>query len=182
MFSGYWNRPDDTRETLVDGGWLRTGDIVKMDADGFITIVDRIKELIISGGFNIAPSEVEAVLLSHPPIADAAVVGLPSPRGGEKVVAAVVLKPAAKLDADAIRSHARSRLAAYKVPASIVEVDELGSHSSARCCDGRFGRSWGGGLERSQFLLPHWKLLARHGTLRGCRVNRVGKDRVPSGD
>lgn len=125
VFSGYWNRPDDTRETLVDGGWLRTGDVVRMDADGFITIVDRIKELIISGGFNIAPSEVEAVLLTDPNIADVAVVGLPSPRGGEKVVAAVVLKPGAKLDVDAIRALARGRLAAYKVPASVVEVDEL---------------------------------------------------------
>jgi long-chain acyl-CoA synthetase len=125
VFSGYWNRPSDTRESLIDGGWLRTGDIVQMDDDGFITIVDRIKELIISGGFNIAPSEVEAVLLTDPSIADVAVVGLPSPRGGEKVVAAVVLKPGMTLDVDAIRSLAKSRLAAYKVPASVIEVDEL---------------------------------------------------------
>jgi long-chain acyl-CoA synthetase len=125
VFSGYWNRPDDTRESLIDGGWLRTGDIVRMDADGFVTIVDRIKELIISGGFNIAPSEVEAVLLADPTVADVAVVGLPSPRGGEKVVAAVVLKPGAQLDVDGIRSRAREKLTAYKVPSSVVQVSEL---------------------------------------------------------
>jgi len=125
VFSGYWNRPDETHATLLDDGWLRTGDIVRLDADGFITIVDRIKELIVTGGFNVAPSEVEAALLADPSIADAAVVGLPSARGGEEVVAAVVLEPGAALDADAIRARARSRLAAYKVPVRIVEVHEL---------------------------------------------------------
>ena len=125
VFSGYWNRPEETRASLLDGGWLRTGDIVRMDADGFVTVVDRIKELIITGGFNVAPSEVEAVLLSDPSITDAAVVGLPSARGGEEVVAAVVLKPGAALDVAAIRSRARSRLTAYKVPVRVMEMDEL---------------------------------------------------------
>ena len=125
VFGGYWNRPNETRETLLDGGWLRTGDIVRVDAEGFVTIVDRIKELIVTGGFNVAPSEVEAALLTDPSIADVAVVGLPSAHGGEDVVAAVVLAPGATLDVEAIRSLARSMLAAYKVPKRVVAVDEL---------------------------------------------------------
>ncbi|MFM9597928.1 AMP-dependent synthetase, partial [Streptomyces scabiei] len=81
----YWNRPADTAATLLDGGWLRTGDIAPVSADGFVTIVDRLKEIIITGGFNVSPSEVEDVLVSHPDIEGAAVVALPKPRGGEDV-------------------------------------------------------------------------------------------------
>jgi len=125
VFSGYWNRPEETAETLLPGGWLRTGDIVSVTPDGFVTIVDRIKELIITGGFNVAPSEVEAALLSHPDVDDAAVVGLPSSSGGEDVVAAVVLAPGAVLGVEALRNHCRTRLSAYKVPKRIVSVDDL---------------------------------------------------------
>ncbi|TFC59022.1 long-chain fatty acid--CoA ligase [Cryobacterium sp. TMT2-15-1] len=125
VFSGYWDQPTETAKTLLDGGWLRTGDIVRVSSDGFVTVVDRIKELIITGGFNVAPSEVEAALLSHPDVADAAVVGLPSANGGEDVAAAVVLAAGATLDVDAIRTYCRTRLSAYKVPRTIVEVDEL---------------------------------------------------------
>jgi len=110
---------------LLPGGWLRTGDIVTVSADGFVTIVDRMKELIITGGFNVAPTEVEEALLSHPSVADAAVVGLKSKQGGEDVVAAVVLAKGAKLDVEALRAHARARLTAYKVPQTIVALDEL---------------------------------------------------------
>ena len=125
VFSGYWDQPTETAKTLLDGGWLRTGDIVRVSADGFVTVVDRIKELIITGGFNVAPSEVEAALLSHPDVADAAVVGLPSANGGEDVAAAVVLSPGSTLDVDALRTYCRTRLSAYKVPRTIVAVDEL---------------------------------------------------------
>ncbi|MET0853299.1 MAG: long-chain-fatty-acid--CoA ligase [Microterricola sp.] len=129
VFSGYWNRPEETLAVLLpapDGApWLRTGDIVTVSADGFITIVDRMKELIITGGFNVAPSEVEEALLSHESIADAAVVGLPAPGGGEVVTAAVVLAPGATLDVAALREHCRGKLSAYKVPRQIVAVDEL---------------------------------------------------------
>jgi len=125
VFQGYWNRPNETAEVLLADGWLRTGDIVRVSADGFVTIVDRMKELIITGGFNVAPTEVEEALLSHPSVADAAVVGLPSKSGGEDVAAAVVLAPGAKLDVAALRNHARARLTAYKVPKTIVAVDEL---------------------------------------------------------
>ena len=125
VFSGYWNRPSETAEALLPGGWLRTGDIVRVSADGFVTIVDRIKELIITGGFNVAPSEVESVLLSHPSVADAAVVGLPSVSGGEDVIAVVVLAPGTTLDLDDFRAWAKSHLASYKVPRRIEVVDEL---------------------------------------------------------
>lgn len=125
VFSGYWNKPEETSAVLLDGGWFRTGDIVTMDADGYVSVVDRIKDLIITGGFNVSPSEVEDALRAFPGIADVSVVGLPQERGGEDVVAAVVLEAGASLDEDAIRSWARESLAAYKVPRHVFELDEL---------------------------------------------------------
>ncbi|WP_168916640.1 long-chain-fatty-acid--CoA ligase [Microcella flavibacter] len=125
VFQGYWNKPDETAATLLDGGWLRTGDIVTVSPDGFITIVDRIKELVITGGFNVAPSEVEQVLAAHPSIESAAVVGLESPQGGEELVAAVVLAEGAALDVEALREHAKKSLAAYKVPRRFTVLDAL---------------------------------------------------------
>ena len=125
VFAGYWNRPTETAEALLPGGWLRSGDIAKVSADGYVTIVDRKKELIVTGGFNVAPTEVEAALLSHPSVADAAVVGIPSKSGGEDVTAVVVLAAGATLDAAALRAHCRTLLSAYKVPRTISAVDEL---------------------------------------------------------
>jgi long-chain acyl-CoA synthetase len=125
VFGGYWNNSDETSRTLLPDGWLRTGDVVTVDADGFTTIVDRVKELIITGGFNVAPSEVESVLSGHPDVTDVAVVGIPSPSGGERVAAAVILRPGAKLDEDALRAWSRERLAGYKVPRQIIAVPDL---------------------------------------------------------
>ena len=125
VFQGYWNRPADTAETLLDGGWLRTGDIASVSPDGFVTIVDRLKEIIITGGFNVSPSEVEDVLVSHPDIEGAAVVALPKPRGGEDVAAAIVVRDGVDLDAEAVRDFCKTRLAAYKVPRRVVVVDDL---------------------------------------------------------
>ncbi|MGV8886268.1 MAG: long-chain-fatty-acid--CoA ligase [Microbacteriaceae bacterium] len=125
VFTGYWNRPTETAETLLPGGWLRSGDLATVSADGFVTIVDRKKELIITGGFNVAPTEVEAALLSHPSIADAAVVGLPSTSGGEDVTAVVVVAAGHTLDSASVRAHCRTLLSAYKVPRTVVERDEL---------------------------------------------------------
>ena len=125
VFQGYWNKPDETAATLLPGGWLRTGDIVRVSPDGFVTIVDRIKELIITGGFNVAPSEVERVLAEHPSVASAAVVGLDSPQGGEELVAAIVLAEGATLDTEALRTHAKRSLAAYKVPRQFTVLDAL---------------------------------------------------------
>ena len=121
VFSGYWKKPEETEAVFVpadDGGadWFRTGDIVAIDDDGFVRVVDRIKELIITGGFNVAPSEVEEAIRAHPDVEDCAVVGLPDERSGEQVVAVVVLKDGATFDEAAIRDFARSGLTAYKVP------------------------------------------------------------------
>jgi len=125
VFQGYWNRPSDTAATLLDGGWLRTGDIATVSPDGFVTIVDRLKEIIITGGFNVSPSEVEDVLTSHPDIAGAAVVALPKSSGQEDVAAAIVLREGVNVEPDAIRDFCKARLAAYKVPRRVVIVDDL---------------------------------------------------------
>jgi long-chain acyl-CoA synthetase len=125
VFSGYWERPEETAAVVLEDGWIRTGDVVVMDDEGFFTIVDRIKELIITGGFNVYPTEVEDVLRHLPEIADAAVVGVPSPHGGEDVVAAVVPEPGHALDEEALREACKEHLAAYKVPRRITVVDEL---------------------------------------------------------
>ena len=125
VFQGYWRRPSETTDTLLPGGWLRTGDIVHVSDDGFVTIVDRVKELIITGGFNVSPSEVEGVLLRHPDVRGAAVVGLPRSSGGEDVAAAVELREGAAFDAAALREFCRESLTPYKVPKHVTQVDEL---------------------------------------------------------
>jgi long-chain acyl-CoA synthetase len=130
VFSGYWKHPDESAKVLLDlgdggGAWFRTGDIVSIDADGFVSIVDRIKELIITSGFNVSPSEVEDLIRTLPGIADVAVVGLPDEHSGERVAAAVVLEPGATLDEAAARAFVRAELTPYKVPKSWFVVDEL---------------------------------------------------------
>ena len=124
VFPGYWRNPAATAETFHEG-WLRTGDVVVQDADGFLHVVDRIKEMIVTGGFNVYPSEVEAVLRRAPGVADCAVVGRRGPDGGEQVVAAVVLEPGTELDAPALRAHCKASLAGYKVPREFVALGEL---------------------------------------------------------
>ncbi|MFB7250579.1 long-chain-fatty-acid--CoA ligase [Microbacterium sp. NPDC056234] len=124
VFSGYYGKPEATEEVFVDG-WYRTGDIVTIDDAGFVRIVDRIKELIITGGFNVAPTEVENALRQHPLVSDAAVVGLPSDHSGEEVVAAIVVDGDSDVDVEAIREFARGILTPYKVPRRVFVVDEL---------------------------------------------------------
>jgi long-chain acyl-CoA synthetase len=125
VFQGYWRRPDETAAVLLADGWLRTGDIVTVSEDGFVTVIDRVKEIIITGGFNVSPTEVELVLMQHPDVEAAAVVGLPRSSGGEDVVAAVVMREGARFDGGALREFARAHVTAYKVPKRIVELDEL---------------------------------------------------------
>jgi len=125
VFQGYYGKPEETEAVFVDG-WFRTGDIVQIDDEGFVRIVDRIKELIITGGFNVAPTEVEIALRQHPQVEDAAVVGLTSEHSGEEVVAAIVLAPGVvEPDIDGIREFARGILTPYKVPRRLFVVDEL---------------------------------------------------------
>jgi long-chain acyl-CoA synthetase len=121
---GYWNRPEETAQVLRDG-WLLTGDMAVMDDEGYFTIVDRKKDLIIAGGYNIYPREVEEVLYQHPKIQEACVAGVPDPYRGETVKAFVVLRPGERATSEEIREFAKGRLAAYKVPRSVEFRDEL---------------------------------------------------------
>lgn len=121
---GYWNNPKATAETLVNG-WLRTGDVGRLDADGFLTLSDRSKDVIISGGTNIYPREVEEVLLAHPSVAEVSVIGVPDPEWGENVVAYLVLAPGATLDTAALDAHCLANIARFKRPKSYVALAEL---------------------------------------------------------
>jgi long-chain acyl-CoA synthetase len=115
---GYWNKPEETAAALRDG-WLYTGDAASMDEDGLITIVDRLKDMIISGGENIYSTEVESAISLYPGVAQVAVIGLPHDRWGETVHAIVVPRAGASLDPEVIRTHCRSLIAGYKVPRSV---------------------------------------------------------------
>lgn len=118
VMTGYWNRQEETAEALR-GGWMHTGDVGRMDKDGYIHIVDRLKDMIITGGENVYSVEVEAVLADHPGVSQCAVVGLADARWGERVHAVIVPKPGMAADADDIIAHARKTLAAYKCPRSV---------------------------------------------------------------
>ena len=115
LISRYWNKPEDTAETIVDG-WLRSGDIGHLDADGFIYVEDRVKDMVLRGGENIYCAEVEAAIYEHPAVYEAAVFGVPDPRLGEQVAAAVVLKQGATLSVAELQAHVSTRLAPFKVP------------------------------------------------------------------
>ncbi|MGQ9787481.1 MAG: AMP-binding enzyme, partial [Anaerolineae bacterium] len=115
VMAGYWNHPEETAQVLVDG-WLRTGDLARMDEDGYFYIVDRKRDLIVTGGLNVYPREVEDVLRQHPKVHEVAVIGLPDELRGEKVAAYVVLKPGEQATAVELRDFCRAHLAAYKVP------------------------------------------------------------------
>jgi long-chain acyl-CoA synthetase len=124
VMKGYLGQPEATAATLK-GGWLHTGDLGYQDADGFFFIVDRTKDLVIRGGYNVYPREIEEVLFAHPGIAEAAVVGKPDDRLGEEVVAVVVVAPGSELTADDVIAYCRERLAAYKYPREVRFLPEL---------------------------------------------------------
>jgi acyl-CoA synthetase (AMP-forming)/AMP-acid ligase II len=124
LMLGYWNKPEATEEAFADG-WLRSGDIGTFDDEGFVFIVDRKKDMIVSGGENIYSREVEEALMAHPDVAEAAVVGRPDPRWGEAVVAFVVRRPGSTVSAEAVEAHCRGAIAAYKRPKDINFVEAL---------------------------------------------------------
>lgn len=124
VFSGYWNNPEETATVLLPDGWLRTGDQVTID-HGFVRMTDRIKDVIITGGFNVYPSHVEDTLRTMNGIDDISVVGLPSGSGGEKVVAALVLKSGVRVDLAAVRAFASDRLSRYAIPKEIFVLEDL---------------------------------------------------------
>jgi long-chain acyl-CoA synthetase len=124
VMRGYWNRPEESAKSLQDG-WLYTGDIAWQDPDGYLTIVDRKKDMIITGGFNIFPREVEEVLYEHPKVLEAAVIGVPDPRSGERLKAYVVLKAGETATTEEILAFCRDKLTAYKVPKTLEFRQEL---------------------------------------------------------
>jgi o-succinylbenzoate---CoA ligase len=128
---GYLGRPEATAETIRDG-WLRTGDLGYLDADGYLYVLDRRDDLIISGGENVYPAEVEAALLAHPAVADAGVIGRPDPRWGQTPLALVQLRPGAAASAPELIAFCRARLAAYKTPAAVEFVDTLPRNAAGK--------------------------------------------------
>ena len=124
VFAGYWRDPDATAAVLRDG-WLATGDVAERDLEGFYRIAGRLKELVISGGENVYPAEIESVLHDHPAVAEAAVVGVPDERWGEACAAFVVLREGMSATGDELRAHCGERLARFKVPRTVALVDEL---------------------------------------------------------
>ena len=135
VMRGYWNRPDASAESLR-GGWLHTGDIGVMDADGYLDITDRLKDMYINGGFNVYPAEVEQLMLDHPGIAQVAVVGVPDDRMGEVGAAFVVGGPdtgaEGRPEPSEIMSWCRETMANYKVPRLVVVVDDLPMNASGK--------------------------------------------------
>ena len=148
VMEGYWARPDDTRAVIRDG-WLHSGDAGSMDADGFLYIRDRIKDMIVSGGENIYPAELESVLAGHPAVADVAVIGVPDARWGETVKAIVVRKPGAGLSEQDLIDWSRERLAGFKRPRSVDFVEMIPRNPSGK-------------IVKRQLREPYWAGRARH--------------------
>jgi malonyl-CoA/methylmalonyl-CoA synthetase len=125
VFGGYWRMPEKTAEEFTPDGWFRTGDVGRFDESGYLTIVGRSKDLVISGGYNVYPAEVEGYVNEMPGVAESAVIGVPHPDFGEAVVAVVVRRPGAALDAEAMTAALKARIAGFKVPKRVFIVDEL---------------------------------------------------------
>jgi acyl-CoA synthetase (AMP-forming)/AMP-acid ligase II len=132
VMKGYLNRPDATAEMITPEGWLRTGDVGVVDSDGYLFVVDRLKELIKYKGFQVAPAELEAVLLTHPEVADAAVIGKPDLEAGEVPLAFVVRRPGAELTADSVIGYVAERVAGYKKVRAVEFVDEIPKSPSGK--------------------------------------------------
>jgi acyl-CoA synthetase (AMP-forming)/AMP-acid ligase II len=143
---GYLNRPDATAETIVEDGWLRTGDIGFVDDGGFVFISDRLKDMIITGGENVYSIEVERVIAEHPAVSEVAVIGVPDERWGESVKAVVSLE--GEVTEAEIIAYARERLAAYKCPKTVDVVDELPRNPTGK-------------ILKKDLRQPHWEAAGR---------------------
>lgn len=142
--AGYWQLPEATAKTIDPDGWLHTGDAGIMDEDGYVYIQDRIKDMIISGGENVYPAEVENAIFGHPAVAEVAVIGVPSEKWGEEVKACVVPKPDAEVDPDDVIAWARSRIAAFKAPKSVDIIPMMPRNASGK-------------ILRRQLRAPYWE-------------------------
>jgi acyl-CoA synthetase (AMP-forming)/AMP-acid ligase II len=144
IMKGYWRRPEATAEAIDAEGWFKSGDAGYFDEQGYLYIHDRVKDMIVTGGENVYPAEVENALFGAPGVADAAVIGVPDDKWGEAVKAVVVLKPGEQPDADAIIAHCRGKIAGYKVPKSVDFVDALPRNPSGK-------------VLRRELRAPYWE-------------------------
>ncbi|MGC5566247.1 acyl-CoA synthetase [Streptomyces sp. FR-108] len=142
VMSGYWKLPDETAAVLSDG-WFRSGDAARIDEDGYVTVVDRLKDMIISGGENVYPAEIEDRLLAHPGVAECAVIGVPDEKWGEVPRAVVVPREGIELDLDEVVASLTGHLAKYKIPKSVVLADELPRTASGKLLKSRVRRRYG---------------------------------------
>jgi acyl-CoA synthetase (AMP-forming)/AMP-acid ligase II len=148
VFAGYWRAPDQSADAFDAAGWLHTGDLARVDHEGYIHIVDRKKEMLVSGGFNVYPTEVEAVLAQHPAVSEACVIGIPDERWGEAVKAVVVLREGMQASADDLIDFCRDRLAGFKRPRTVDFVAAL-------------PRNANGKISRKDVREPYWQGRAR---------------------
>jgi acyl-CoA synthetase (AMP-forming)/AMP-acid ligase II len=141
---GYWNLPDATEKALADGGWIKTGDAGYLDDDGYLYIHDRVKDMIISGGENVYPAEVESAIYGHPDVLEVAVIGVPDDKWGEAVKAVCVARPGHAIDPDSIIGWAREKIAGFKVPKSVDIIPALPRNASGK-------------LLRKDLRAPYWE-------------------------
>ncbi len=146
--AGYWNNPAATEETITKDGWLKTGDAGYLDEEGYLFLTDRVKDMIVTGGENVYPIEVENVLAEHPKVADVAVIGVPDERWGETVKAVVVPAPGAALDAAELIEFARQRIAHFKCPTSVDFVDALPRNPSGKILKRELREPYWQGMDR----------------------------------
>ena len=146
--AGYWGRPEATGETLRADDWLRTGDAGRLDEDGYVFLEDRVKDMVISGGENVYPAEVERVVAEHPAVAEVAVIGVPDETWGEAVKAIVVARPEAALDEADLIAFCRQRLAGYKTPKSVDVVETLPRNSTGKVLKRLLRQPYWAGRER----------------------------------
>ena len=146
---GYWKKPEDTAKAKTEDNWFKTGDAGYVDADGYLYLYDRVKDMIVSGGENVYPAEVENALMSHPAIADVAVIGVPDDRWGEGVKAIVVKEPGVEVTAEEIITYARERVAGFKLPKSVDFIDELPRNPSGKILKRELRAPYWEGRERA---------------------------------
>ncbi|HMT43585.1 MAG TPA: AMP-binding protein, partial [Chakrabartia sp.] len=140
---GYWRLPEATQKTLTNDGWVYTGDAGYMDEDGYLYIHDRVKDMIISGGENVYPAEVESAIYGHPDVLEVAVIGVPDDKWGEAVKAVCAPKPGHSIDADSIIAWARERIAGFKVPKTVDTIEALPRNPSGK-------------ILRRELRAPYW--------------------------
>jgi acyl-CoA synthetase (AMP-forming)/AMP-acid ligase II len=145
LMKGYWNKPEATREAITQDGWFRTGDAAYLDSEGYIYLYDRFKDMIVSGGENVYPAEIENVLNAHPAVLEVGVIGAPHERWIETPIAVVVLRPGMQADGKELIDFTRERLAHFKCPSAVRFVDALPRNASGKLLKREMRRLFGGG-------------------------------------